>query len=235
MSTTDDLAADAARLAEGCDGLGLPLTPEALTRLILLRDLLYEANAVMNLTRVPVSGYVELHCLDSLLICQAVDMRRVRTVMDLGCGAGFPGIPLKIMWPHLRVVLVDSTLKKLRFAGDACGKLGLSGIRTVHGRAEERIGELVYRSDLVVARAVAPMARLVPWLAPYIKPGGRAVAYKGADIEGEMREAGPVIARSSLELEAVVPATLPGSGIVRNLVALRRPVAPTGPGTRARR
>jgi 16S rRNA (guanine527-N7)-methyltransferase len=235
MSTTVGRTGDGARLAEGCETLGIPLTPEALSRILGLGELLYEANAAVNLTRVPVGDYIELHCLDSLLVCKAIDMRRVRTVMDLGCGAGFPGIPLKIMWPHLRVVLVDSTLKKLRFAEEACGKLGLSGIRVVHGRAEERIGELVYKSDLVVARAVAPMARLVPWLAPYIKPGGRAVAYKGADIEDEMRAAEPVIRRSSLELEAVVPAALPGSGIVRNLVALHRPLGPTSAATRTRR
>ncbi|MCX6362556.1 MAG: 16S rRNA (guanine(527)-N(7))-methyltransferase RsmG [Armatimonadetes bacterium] len=235
MSTTDDRTHHDARLSEGCEALGLELTPEARDRFHLLRELLYQANAVVNLTRVPETDFVELHCLDSLLVCRAIDMRRVRTVMDLGCGAGFPGIPLKIMWPHLRVVLVDSTLKKLRFAEDACTKLGLSGIRTVHGRAEERIVELTYRSDLVVARAVAPMVRLVPWMAPYVKPGGRAVAYKGADVTDEMREAADVFTRCPLELEGAVAATLPGSAIIRNLVTLRRPAASAGAATRTKR
>src|SRR5438128_1978305 len=126
------MAEDSARLREGAADLGIDLSPDQLERFASYAGLLEEWNQRLNLTRIPPEQTVPLHFLDSLAINRAVDLSAVRSVIDIGAGAGFPGVPLKIAFPHLHVTLLDSTRKKLTFLHSVIEELGLTDARTLH-------------------------------------------------------------------------------------------------------
>jgi 16S rRNA (guanine527-N7)-methyltransferase len=212
------------RLRSGAAVWGLTLENVTLERFARFADLLEEGNQRLNLTRVPPAEYDTLHFLDSLALAAVVSPTPGQSLLDVGTGAGFPGLPLALAYPHLRVTLMDGTRKRLDFLDDAIATLGLTNVRTLHGRAEE-IGRLpAHRQhyDLVTARAVAKMPQLAQWLVPLVKPGGWAVAYKSRDTDAEMAEAGRVLKPLGAECERVIEVDLPGTEIVRRLVMLRR-------------
>ena len=155
-------------------------------------DMLVETNKVMNLTGI--TEYHEVmkkHFVDSVLLSRVVNIKNIHRVMDIGTGAGFPGIPLKIVYPHLKVVLLDSLNKRIGFLGQVVDKLGLRDVTLVHGRAEDYARDVKYRQqfDLCVSRAVANLALLSEYCIPYVKKSGRFVAYKSGDIEEEVAAA----------------------------------------------
>ena len=166
----------------------------------------------MNLTRLTSPRDVAVkHFLDSLALLTVLTPPHKARVLDVGTGAGLPGLVLKIVRPDLRVSLMDGTAKKLQFCQAVTESLGLSDVETVHARAEESVkrADLLGGFDLVTARAVAPLERLLPWLVPFLAPGGVAAAYKGGGVAEEIAAARPVIRRLGLTLSAPPSFTLP--------------------------
>lgn len=171
--------------------LNLTLTDKMKQQFAIYYEVLCEWNKVMNLTAITeFDEVVEKHYLDSLSLAAYFDIKSNWKMIDVGTGAGFPGIPLKIMYPELTVLLADSLNKRIRFLEDVIGKLCLTNIYAVHGRAEELAHEAAYREqyDLCVSRAVAPLASLSEYCLPFVKIQGKFVAYKSADITEELEE-----------------------------------------------
>ena len=170
----------------------LPQTPDrAPAQLAEYGRLLLEKNQVMNLTAITEPERVaQLHMLDSAALLKGADFQD-KTLIDVGTGAGFPGIPLKILVPSLQVTLLDSLNKRVDWLGQVCAQLGLEGIRAIHARAEEQALVDGYRDgfDYAVSRAVASLELLCELCLPYLKVGGRFLAMKGVDSGEEINRA----------------------------------------------
>ncbi len=188
-------------------------------------ELLTEWNKVMNLTGITEYDEVnEKHFVDSLAIVKAVDMNGVSSVIDIGTGAGFPGIPLKIAFPQLHVVLLDSLNKRIKFLDAVIEELGLEDIITLHGRAEDYARKEDYREkfDLCVSRAVANLATLSEYCIPYIRIGGIFVSYKSGNIEDELNASKKAVNVLGGSLEDTVKFQLPGTEIGRSFVKVKK-------------
>jgi len=209
------------QLHQGAKEFGVSLTDSELDQFSRYAGLLKEWNGRMNLTRVAPEDFVTLHFLDSLAALAVCEIPAGARCIDVGTGAGFPGIPLKIARPDLSMVLLDSTRKKLGFLDVVISELGLDDTNTVHARAEElgRMPEHHEAYDLVFARSVAPLERLVGWLLPFVKLGGCAIALKGPNVEAEMETARPIATRSGANVE-VREVVIPGTEMERRLVVL---------------
>ncbi len=210
-------------LRAGAEVWGLTLAPTVIERFAQFANLLEEGNRRLNLTRVPAAEIVTRHYLDSLAFADVLTPKPGACLLDVGTGAGFPGIPLALVFPKLRVTLLDGTRKRLDFLDEAITTLGLTNVTTLHGRAEEiaRLPAHRKRYDLVTARAVARMPQLVQWLLPLVRTGGLAIAYKSHETDLEVAEADSVLERLGGKYEQVVEVTLPGTEIVRKLVLIR--------------
>lgn len=188
-------------------------------------DLLVEWNKVMNLTGITeYQDVVEKHFLDSLSIVKIIDMNQIEYAIDIGTGAGFPGIPLKIAFPDINIVLLDSLNKRIKFLDHIIEELKLDGIRTIHGRAEDYAREAGYREkfDLCVSRAVANLTSLSEYCLPYVRVGGRFVSYKSGDIEQEISESERAIKILGGKVYQVEKFNLPGTEIQRSFVMIKK-------------
>ena len=217
-----------ADLADQCrSAFGVELTPEQLAQFATYLDLLGEWNRRFNLTAIEEpEAILTKHFLDSLSCAVMVDFPGQTTLIDVGTGAGFPGLVLKIAYPHLRVTLLDSLDKRLRFLDRVIETLGLMGVETVHARAEDlaRAGPASRRErfDVVTARAVARLRVLAEWTLPFARIGGCLVAMKGPSVEGEVAEAGPAVSKLGGGAVAVRELLLPGTDIGRSLVRVEK-------------
>ncbi len=169
--------------------IGIQLSDEQLEQFLTYYEMLIEKNKVMNLTAITdFDEVLEKHFEDSLSLIQAVDLEKSQAVIDLGTGAGFPGIPLKIAFPNLQITLADSLNKRILFLNDVIRELGLAGIDTVHGRAEDLAKNSDYREkfDLCVSRAVANLSTLSEYCLPFVKIGGKFISYKAGECDEEV-------------------------------------------------
>lgn len=205
--------------------LGIKQDQNQLERFHKFYQLLIEWNKVMNLTGITeYEDVVEKHFVDSLSIIKAIDLSGIHTVIDVGTGAGFPGIPLKIAFPHLRVVLLDSLNKRIKFLDEVIFQLGLTEIRTIHGRAEEYARKEEYREqfDLCVSRAVANLSTLSEYCLPYIQVGGMFIPYKSGEIDDEVEESKKAVRILGGNIKEVMKFELPGTDIHRSFVLIHK-------------
>ena len=205
--------------------LGITLTENQKKQFYRYYELLVEWNKVMNLTGITEYDEVnEKHFVDSLAIIKAVDIEKINSVIDIGTGAGFPGIPLKIAFPHLNIVLLDSLQKRIRFLDTVIEELCLDHVETLHGRAEDYAKKKEYRErfDLCVSRAVANLATLSEYCVPYIRVGGSFVSYKSGNVEEEIKESKKAVELLGGEVKNIVKFQLPGTEIGRSFVQIRK-------------
>ncbi len=205
--------------------LGIKQDQNQLERFHKFYQLLIEWNKVMNLTGITeYEDVVEKHFVDSLSIIKAIDLSGIHTVIDVGTGAGFPGIPLKIAFPHLRVVLLDSLNKRIKFLDEVISQLGLTEICTIHGRAEEYARKEEYREqfDLCVSRAVSNLSTLSEYCLPYIQVGGIFVPYKSGEIDDEVEQSKKAVRILGGNIKDVMKFELPGTDIHRSFVLIHK-------------
>lgn len=212
-------------LEQGFEAMGLRPHEKSIERFRRYFELLEERNKVMNLTAI--SGEEDcarLHFLDSSAPLLLGDMAG-KKLIDVGTGAGFPGMPLKIMEPEISLTLLDSLDKRIRFLQEVAADTRLEDISFVHGRAEEP-GELRESFDYAVSRAVARLSVLCEFCLPYVKPGGAFLALKGPAAREEIEEAKKAISLLGGKLEKVFEYSVPGTELRHNIVLIRK-VSPT--------
>ena len=203
----------AALAREGLDAAKAE-TLEAFARLVL------ERNKVMNLTAITDEGdFARLHLLDSAALLKVADFAGKR-VVDVGTGAGFPGMPLRILCDSVRMTLLDSTGKRIDFLKEACDTLGLSSVECVHGRAEEFAAERRESFDLATSRAVAALPVLCELCLPLVKVGGQFLAMKSARSDEELEGAMDAIEKLGGRLSDVVDYTIPGSEVTHRVIVI---------------
>ena len=213
-----------AHLRKGLTELGLG--DDAAPSLLRFGELLLEKNKVMNLTAITdPEDVVSLHFLDSAALLTLADLKD-KTVVDVGTGAGFPGMPLKILEPSIRMTLLDSLGKRITFLQEVCDELGLQNVQCVHARAEEFAAEHRQSFDFAVSRAVASLELLCELCLPYLKVGGRFLAMKGVDSGEEINRAARCISILGGRLLPSVDYVIPGAN-VRHRVVLVEKCTPT--------
>lgn len=202
------------------------LTDAQLTQFEQYYEMLIEKNKVMNLTAITEREEVILkHFIDSLALAGYVKLwEKPYKIIDVGTGAGFPGIPLKIVFPNLQVTLFDSLNKRIKFLQEVIDALNLNKISAVHGRAEEGARDKAMREkyDFVVSRAVANMAVLAEYCIPFVKVGGYFIPYKTGTVEEEITQGKKAIQILGGKVEKVEKLMLPNSDISRSFVFISK-------------
>lgn len=207
------------------EALQIVLNEEQLCQFMSYYELLVEWNQVMNLTAI--TDFEEVckkHFTDSLSLVKAYKINAPISVIDVGTGAGFPGIPLKIAFPDIEVILLDSLHKRVDFLKTVIDNLGLKKIEAVHGRAEDYAKEKNFREqfDLCVSRAVSNLSTLSEYCIPYVKIGGHFISYKSEKLSEEKKDAEYAISVLGGEIEDQISFQIPNSDINRNLLIVRK-------------
>lgn len=216
---------DLARLRNGLKELDISLNDNQIEQFMRYYELLAEWNSFMNLTAITEFDEVcTKHFIDSLSLCKAIDCTEQYSVIDIGTGAGFPGIPLKIAFPNLKITLLDSLAKRVKFLNEVIAQLNLKDIEAIHGRAEDfaKPDLLRERFDICVSRAVANLSTLSEYCLPYVKVGGFFISYKSEKISEEMQSAHRAITALGGEVSEQKEFMLPDSEIYRNLFVIKK-------------
>lgn len=203
----------------------IPFSEMQQEQLTLYYEMLVEKNKVMNLTAITeFEDVLEKHFLDSIAAARYVDLTGELSVIDLGTGAGFPGIPLKIMFPNLKITLADSLNKRILFLNEVIDALKLENVTAVHGRAEDLAVDVNYRGqyDYCVSRAVANLSTLSEYCLPFVKVGGTFISYKSGEIDEELSTAKKAIFLLGGQLKEVIPFQLDGTDLSRSFVMIEK-------------
>lgn len=183
---------DFTKFRNSMNSIGIELTDSQLNAFETYYDMLIDRNKVMNLTAITEFDEVmDKHFLDSVYLFRSIKLKADYKLIDIGTGAGFPGIPLKIVFPELKITLLDSLNKRVGFLNDVIAELNLNDIEAIHGRAEDIARDKLYRAsyDIAVSRAVANLSTLSEYCLPFVKIGGKFVSYKSGDCADEVDNA----------------------------------------------
>ena len=207
-------------LRDGLTTLGLPTG--GIPALIRYADLLVEKNKVMNLTAITEPADIAaLHFLDSAALLILADWKG-KTVADIGTGAGFPGLPLRIVDPSIRLTLLDAQNKRVEFLKEVCGELGLADVECVHARAEEFAADHREGFDLVTSRAVAALPLLCELCLPLVKVGGYFAAMKSVDADAELASAAHAIEVLGGAVDHVTDYAIPGTEVHHRVIFIKK-------------
>lgn len=210
-------------LINQCKNLNIYITESQLEQFYLYMKILQKWNENINLTAILEDGDIlQKHFIDSLTILPYINNED--NVIDVGTGAGFPGIPIKIVKEDIKVTLLDSLNKRVKFLHEVIDNLALSNIDTIHNRAEDagRNLDLREKFDIAVSRAVAPLNVLVEYLMPLVKKGGQCICMKGNNIEEELANSKKAVHILGGKLEKIDELYLPQSDIKRNIIIIRK-------------
>ncbi len=213
----------AANVAAICAAHHVNISDTQAQQLLVYYQMLVEKNKVMNLTSITeFDEFMVKHIVDSLVLGQYVGLGQVSKLVDVGTGAGFPGLPLSIFYPEKHTLLLDSLAKRIGFLDEVIHNLGLENVETVHGRSEDMAKKGPYREgfDLAVARAVASLNVLSEYCLPYVKVGGIFVAYKSGNVAEEVEASQKAVKVLGGKVEAVHSFEIDGMG--RSLVVIRK-------------
>ncbi len=205
--------------------MNIALNEKQLKQFVTYYNMVVEKNKVMNLTAITAyEDFIDKHFADSLAITGFIDFSKISAMMDVGTGAGFPGIPLKIVDQDLKVTLLDSLNKRIRFLGEVSEALELQDVTMIHGRAEDFAHQSAYREkyDLCVSRAVANLSTLSEYCLPFVKVGGMFAAYKSGDYSEELEKAKKAISLLGGEIADIHSFSLPGTEIERSIIIIRK-------------
>ena len=220
---------DLTSFEKGLEQLSITLSGEQKQQFLTYYEYLVEKNKVMNLTAI--TEYEEVitkHFLDSLAVvktsCFKPEKLARKRLIDIGTGAGFPGIPLKIAFPELEILLLDSLNKRINFLNEVKEMLGLTKINTVHGRAEDYAKQKGYREsfDFCVSRAVANLSTLSEYCIPFVKQGGCFISYKSGSVDQELIQAEKAVKILGGQREEVVRFSLADTDMDRSFVVIRK-------------
>lgn len=220
---------DLTSFEKGLEQLSITLSGEQKQQFLTYYEYLVEKNKVMNLTAI--TEYEEVitkHFLDSLAVvktsCFKPEKLAGKRLIDIGTGAGFPGIPLKIAFPELEILLLDSLNKRINFLNEVTEMLGLTKINTVHGRAEDYAKQKGYREsfDFCVSRAVANLSTLSEYCIPFVKQGGCCISYKSGSVDQELIQAEKAVKILGGQREEVVRFSLADTDMDRSFVVIRK-------------
>ena len=215
-------------LNEGFASFGITPDAKAVERLKTYFEYLEERNRVMNLTAISgTEDVARLHFLDCAALLKVCDFED-KKVIDVGTGAGFPGMVLKTVQPGMDITLIDSLNKRIDFLSEVCNKLALDGVQCVHARAEEIPEERRAAYDIAVSRAVARLGTLCELCLPYLRVGGVFIAMKGPDCDTEVEEAKSAMHLLGAQLKDIVRYTIPGTDITHAAVVIEK-IKPTHP------
>lgn len=210
---------DTTQFEKDLKALNINLTEKQIEQFLIYYEMLIEWNEFMNLTAITeYEDVMKKHFIDSISLIKAFDVSKSSKVIDVGTGAGFPGLALKIAYPNLQVTLLDSLNKRIKFLDEVIKRLSLVDIDTIHGRAEDfaKPDKLREKYDLCVSRAVANLATLSEYCLPFVKVGGKFISYKSEKITEEAEAAGKAISILGGKVENQIEFTLPDSDIYRN-------------------
>ena len=203
------------------ESLGLVVTKEKLDQLEIIYNTLIETNKTMNLTRITDKEEVYIkHFYDSLTLAKIYDLSKVETLCDVGTGAGFPGIILKIFYPNLKITLIDALLKRVNYLNNLIEKLNLTDIKAYHTRAEDLIKK-GKTFDIVTARAVASLPKLLNWTMPLVNDNGSFLVMKG-NIEEELKESQKIISKNNWIVNKNIAFDLPNNKGFRTLLEIKK-------------
>ncbi len=213
------------QLIEGAKVLNVELTDKQADQLMRYKELLVEWNEKMNLTAITEDmEVITKHFLDCLTVQSSIDLAQVKSLVDVGTGAGFPGLVLKIAFPNVHITLIDSLNKRLKFLQHVIDELGLTGIECVHGRAEDLGKNKAYREQFEVcaSRAVANLAVLSEYTLPFVKKGGYLIALKGQKLDEELVEGEKAITILGGTIDKLVDVVVPYTDLNHRIAKIKK-------------
>ena len=203
------------------ESLGLTVTEERLNKLEIIYDTMIETNKTMNLTRITDKEEVYIkHFYDSLTLAKIYDLSKAKTLCDVGTGAGFPGLILKIFYPNLKITLIDALQKRVNYLNNLIEKLNLKDIKAYHIRAEDLIKQ-GKKYDIVTARAVASLPKLLSWTMPLVNDKGSFLVMKG-NVEEELIESQKIISKNNFIINKKETFDLPNNKGFRTLLEIKK-------------
>lgn len=212
-------------MSKACESEGLQLTQEQYNKFIKYKELIQEWNEKVNLTAITEeSEIIKKHFIDSIKAFKFEPLKNAKSIIDIGTGGGFPGIPIKIINENTDVVLLDSLNKRINFLNEVISELNLKNITAIHGRAEDFSRESKYREkfDIAISRAVSNLRVLSEYCIPYVKLNGYFISLKGPSVEEEILEAKNTIGVLGGKITEVIQVEIEDSDLKHNLVIIKK-------------